>query len=66
MRVIRDGWTLDDFEKLKQMQDTAEQDYLEEVARRYSNAYSSMLIRGSGRWQRQRSEYSSDTPEAGA
>ncbi len=45
MRVIRDGWTLEDFDQLKQMQDAAEQDYLEEVARRYSHDYASMLIR---------------------
>ena len=45
MKVIREGFTLDDFEKLKVIQSSAEQEYLEGVARKLSHSYTTLLIK---------------------
>lgn len=45
MKVIREGFTLDDFEKLKVIQNSAEQEYLEGVARKLSHSYTTLLIK---------------------
>lgn len=45
MKVIREGFTLDDFEKLKVIQNSAEQEYLEGVASKLSHSYTSLLIK---------------------
>ena len=45
MKVIREGFTLDDFEKLKVIQNSAEQKYLEGVAGKLSHSYSTLLIK---------------------
>jgi len=45
MKVIREGFKLDDFEKLKVIQNSAEQEYLEGVARKLSHSYTTLLIK---------------------
>lgn len=45
MKVIRQGFTLDDFEKLKIIQNSAEQEYLEDIASKLSHSYSTLLIK---------------------
>ncbi len=45
MKVIRQGFTLDDFEKLKDIQNSAEQEYLEDIASKLSHSYSTLLIK---------------------
>ncbi|WP_199609915.1 amidohydrolase family protein [Flocculibacter collagenilyticus] len=45
MRVIRDGFSLDNFEHLKTIQKQAEQQYLEELARELTYQYDHLLIK---------------------
>ena len=44
-RIIRDGYTLDDFTTLKTIQNEAEQKYLEDVNNKLSHQYSQLLIK---------------------
>ena len=43
-KVIREGYSVADFDKLKGIQNNAEQEYLESVASKNSHAYSSILF----------------------
>lgn len=45
MKVIREGFTLEDFDKLKVIQNSAEQEYLEGIASKLSHSYSTLLIK---------------------
>ncbi|AAZ28586.1 amidohydrolase family protein [Colwellia psychrerythraea] len=45
MKVIREGFTLDDFDKLKVIQNSAEQEYLEGVSSKLSHSYTTLLIK---------------------
>lgn len=46
MRVIRDGFSMENFEQLKTLQDQAEDDYLRELATELSHSAPRLLIRG--------------------
>lgn len=45
MRVIREGYSLENFDELTKLQTVAEQEYLESIAKKYANKYESILIR---------------------
>jgi hypothetical protein len=45
MRIIRDGYSLENFEQLKTIQNDAEQQYLEDISARLSNSYQRLLIK---------------------
>ncbi|MGB0496318.1 MAG: amidohydrolase family protein, partial [Kangiellaceae bacterium] len=44
MRVIRDGFTLDNFDELTKIQDEAEDDYLKNIAKQFSHSYKQLMI----------------------
>lgn len=44
-KVIREGYSIEDFDKLKTIQNDAEQEYLENVVSRNSHSYSELLIK---------------------
>lgn len=45
MRIIRDGYSLDNFEQLKVIQNDAEQKYLEDITTRLTTSYQRLLIK---------------------
>jgi imidazolonepropionase-like amidohydrolase len=46
MRVIRDGFSLDNFAELTKIQKQAENDYLADIAKHLSHSYSTVLLQG--------------------
>jgi imidazolonepropionase-like amidohydrolase len=46
MRVIRDGYSLQNFAELAKMQKQAENDYLAEISRNLSHSYDTVLLKG--------------------
>ncbi len=46
MRVIRDGYSLENFAELATMQKKAENDYLADIARHLSHSYDTVLLKG--------------------
>ena len=46
MRIIRDGFTLDNFDELTKLQTQAEKEYLQDVAKELSYSYEQLLIKG--------------------
>lgn len=45
MRVIRDGFSLDNFDELTELQDQAEDEYLKNIAKDLSHPYKSLMIK---------------------
>jgi Amidohydrolase family len=46
MRIIREGFSLDNFDELTEIQTNAEREYLESIAKELSYKYSRLLIKG--------------------
>jgi hypothetical protein len=45
MRVIRDGYSLENFDELTQLQTDAEKEYLKSISKKLSHSYSALLIK---------------------